>query len=319
MTKKPAVLDWSITDAEGLNDYQKRPAPGERAIDRVGVNRFRIPISYQVSPADRFQAIAEMEAWVSLPAGRTGVNMSRLVEIAQDYLSADEALLSFSLLSQIAGEFRSKVNDYPGDKSLEISKEKDEAFISLSFSLASRQKSLKSQKWGWQIYPCSYSVKLTGQKNILLFSLDYEYSSVCPCSLSMAKQYEHEFRLSSDDGGQKGPGAGIAAAHGQRSIARVELELESESFYPLELIKLLREIIPTETQALAKRIDEREFAILNGANPLFVEDACRKIADALDSERLVAVGAWRVEVEHFESLHSHNAKASLEKYPRRTN
>ena len=59
---------------------------------------------------------------------------------------------------------------------------------------------------------------------------------------------------------------------------------------------------------VVKREDEQEFARLNGQNLMFVEDAVRRIKQALLDSQL-----WsncHVRVSHYESLHAHDAVAS---------
>ncbi len=54
-----------------------------------------------------------------------------------------------------------------------------------------------------------------------------------------------------------------------------------------------------------KREDEQAFAELNGANLMFCEDAARRVAHTLDSDRVYR--DFRVKVRHEESLHAHDA------------
>ena len=136
-------------------------------------------------------------------------------------------------------------------------------------------------------------------------TLNYEYSSTCPCSLSMSKQYESQFRA-----GETNEGSGIASAHSQRSFATVNVTYRLEDHIHIEdLVELMRKAIPTETQSLVKRLDEQAFAILNGENPMFVEHASRRISLVLNQESRIL--DWNVKIEHFESLHSHNAVAYI--------
>ena len=60
-----------------------------------------------------------------------------------------------------------------------------------------------------------------------------------------------------------------------------------------------------------KRIDEMQFAILNGAQPKFVEDAARIFANMLDE--MTDVIDYRLIISHLESLHDHNAIAVITK------
>ena len=77
------------------------------------------------------------------------------------------------------------------------------------------------------------------------------------------------------------------------------------------MIDILRRAIPTETLSFAKRVDEQAFAVLNGENPMFVEHASRQIGIFFDKDKRLL--DWSVEVEHWESLHSHNAVAFIKK------
>ena len=60
---------------------------------------------------------------------------------------------------------------------------------------------------------------------------------------------------------------------------------------------------------MVKREDEQAFAELNGVHVKFVEDAARLLYEQLtDDDRIVD---FRIVCSHFESLHSHDAVASL--------
>jgi GTP cyclohydrolase I len=97
-----------------------------------------------------------------------------------------------------------------------------------------------------------------------------------------------------------------ATPHSQRSHADVRVEVAPDRAPSLaELIDRLEECLETPVQAAVKRIDEQEFARRNGVNPMFCEDAARRIHHLLGSDARVLGHA--VVVEHQESLHAHNA------------
>ena len=60
-----------------------------------------------------------------------------------------------------------------------------------------------------------------------------------------------------------------------------------------------------------KRQDEQEFAKMNAENLLFSEDAVRLFRHILEDDETVA--DYSIHVEHFESLHPHNATAKIVK------
>ncbi|MEO0363406.1 MAG: GTP cyclohydrolase, FolE2/MptA family, partial [Pseudomonadota bacterium] len=98
--------------------------------------------------------------------------------------------------------------------------------------------------------------------------------------------------------------------HSQRSVARVSVALEGEKALWIEdLVDLCVAAISTETQVMVKREDEQAFAEMNGANPIFVEDAVRLLCEQMEGDR--RIGDFRVVASHQESLHSHDAVSIL--------
>jgi GTP cyclohydrolase I len=123
----------------------------------------------------------------------------------------------------------------------------------------------------------------------------------------MAKQYEQEYAQ-----GKTTEGVGIGVPHSQRSKLTCTVKIEDgKDFYIEDLILLLKMAIPTETQSLVKRVDEQAFAILNGTHPMFVEHATKRVSKVLNAQEYIK--DWLVELEHIESLHSHNAAAVIYK------
>ncbi len=299
---KQQVLKCPNKDATGLNDFQKLPDNHAVMIPYVGISRFRIPMTFQHDFGPMSHDV-EASMSVQLNQGKTGINMSRLCQVLQD--SSSKETVSAQMLQSLLRRMIDELRDSSEEKLLE------NATIKLKFKYPVKQKSLKSGNWGWQYYDASVTGELDkdGEYKISL-SLDYEYSSTCPCSLSMAKQYEADYEQGLTDEGN-----GIGVAHGQRSRARV-LAVLSESglnsnFFLEDLLQVLRLSIPTETQSLVKRIDEQAFAILNGSNPMFVEHVAKKLWFALND--CTFLEDWIAQIEHFESLHSHNAAAVIRK------
>ena len=61
--------------------------------------------------------------------------------------------------------------------------------------------------------------------------------------------------------------------------------------------------------SLLKRVDEREVTMRAYQNPAFVEDIARDAAVVLRED--MRVRSFEVRVTNFESIHSHNAVASV--------
>lgn len=287
------ILSCNIKDQTGLNDFQKLPDASGIPINKVGISQFRIPMNYLHRDGSTMNHDTIASMYVNLEGNKTGINMSRLCAILQQEAQKNDVGVVF--MKNMLGRYRADLRDAPDEPLL------GEAYLKLRFNYPMKQPSLKSDNWGWQYYPCSLEAKAIGDKIRLFLTVQYWYSSTCPCSLSMAKQYEQDYR-----DGKTTEGNGIAAAHAQRSEARCTIEFDSSSIYYIEdLVELLRRALPTEVQSLVKRLDEQAFAILNGANPMFVEHSTRRLFVELNKDARIL--DWVVSVEHWESLHAHNA------------
>ena len=294
------VLNCEVQDASGLNDFQKIPDQQGIAIPKVGITRFRIPMSFKHRDGSIMNHDCEASMFVNLAKNKTGINMSRLCTILQDEGSSQYVGAKF--FKKLLERYRTDLRDHDSEEKLQ------DAYLKLKLSYPVKQLSLKSSNWGWQYYKTVLEARETQGVGIKFFlTLEYEYSSTCPCSLSMAKQYEADFAA-----GLTIEGNGIGVAHAQRSLATAKIELDPNANFVIEdLIELMRLSIPTETQSLVKRVDEQAFAILNGANPMFVEHASKRVYKNFNQRPEIL--DWLVTLEHFESLHSHNAVAVINK------
>jgi GTP cyclohydrolase I len=79
----------------------------------------------------------------------------------------------------------------------------------------------------------------------------------------------------------------------------------------VELIDLLEDELQTPVQTVVKREDEQEFALRNGQNLMFCEDAARRIQGALNDRSEIL--SYEAEIRHMESLHPHDAVARIRK------
>ena len=295
------IISCDLKDESGLNDFQKLPTEDLVSIPRVGINRFRLPIMVQNKDGETRSHDATASMYVSLNANKNGVSMSRLCSILQS--ETLENTVNGSFFKNIIERYRTELMDETDFHKI------SNANLNLSFNYPVKQKSLKSDNWGWQYYPVTFSAKYSEQNGIEVFiKMTYEYSSTCPCSLSMAKQYEREYRE-----GKTSLGSGIGVPHSQRSKLTLTAKINPDmDIFVEDLLMFLKEAIPTETQSLVKRQDEQAFAILNGAHPMFVEHATKRVYKILNREEEM-IFDWLVELEHIESLHSHNAAAVIYK------
>jgi GTP cyclohydrolase I len=99
-------------------------------------------------------------------------------------------------------------------------------------------------------------------------------------------------------------------AHNQRSRVTIRVE----PLAPLawhELVRFAEDSASSEIWPLLKRSDEKWVTERAYENPKFVEDLVRDVALRLEAD--VRIGAYRVEVENFESIHNHSAFACIER------
>jgi GTP cyclohydrolase I len=145
------------------------------------------------------------------------------------------------------------------------------------------------------------------------------YSSTCPCSAALARQLIQQ-RFIDDFAGKSldqadilawlGSSEGILATpHSQRSEARLQLRLDptQQALPLLHWLDSAEAALGTALQTAVKRADEQAFALANGQNLMFCEDAARRLHRALRTQN--GLLGFALEVVHAESLHAHDAVA----------
>ena len=78
-----------------------------------------------------------------------------------------------------------------------------------------------------------------------------------------------------------------------------------------ELVQMAEETASAEIYSLMKRVDEKHVTEKAYENPRFVEDIMREMVTKLDQDD--RVNWYNISVKNFESIHNHNAFASLKK------
>ena len=277
----------------------------------VGMAGIESPVSLAVESGVAVQAPACVDAYVNLtePQER-GIHMSRLY-LAVDRTLSEEALTPATMVRLIE-EFLKSHRDLS-----------DRAYLRVGFDYLVRRQALTSDLAGWRRYPVTVSaIGVEGQVRVQA-SAKITYSSTCPCSAALARrliqdQFAQDFDANSityDDvhewlGSQKGI---LATPHSQRSEADIDIAIRSDmDMFPLlDLIDSVEQSLGTPVQTAVKRADEQAFALANGQNLMFCEDACRRIQHALggDSRYL----DYRIRATHLESLHPHDAVAQAVK------
>ncbi|GAA0693329.1 GTP cyclohydrolase FolE2 [Marinobacterium maritimum] len=282
-------------------------ADQQQALSWVGMSGIDLPLLMNdESQATTLPAKIDLHVDLYDPRQR-GIHMSRLYLALQDTLA--QSPLNRSSLEQLL----SRALDSHTDTSLQAS-------ISIHFDLPLLRPALKSEFSGWKAYPVTLQAQLGLRGLTTELAVEIPYSSTCPCSAALSRQllqqafsqqFAPDVQLSVDQVNDWLQEHGsLATPHSQRSTARLRVELPQDRWVELPLRKLIdcaEAALQTPVQTAVKREDEQAFAALNGSNQMFVEDAARRLKQAL-----LANDDWQdfwIRVEHHESLHAHDAVA----------
>lgn len=296
-----------------MPDIARRAPAGARGpLDRVGMSHIEMPVLL-AGPDGHIRSLpAICDAFVSLDdPNAKGIHMSRLFLTLQDVLESE--VLSPATLELILGRFIATHHDLSAS-----------AHVAVKFDWMRKRQALKSDYAGWRTYPVEMFATRKGTELNVGMRLRITYSSTCPCSAALARQLIQE-QFDTDFGGRANidfdsmrawlgtPEAIRATPHSQRSHADVVMHFDARQAAPDidALIDLIEGAIRTVVQAAVKREDEQAFALLNGQNLMFCEDAARILRAALEGDKRIA--DYHIRASHFESLHPHDAVAVVVK------
>lgn len=271
-------------------------------INWVGMDKVTLPLSIN---GEHVLSRANVHVNVLDPSAK-GIHMSRL------FLALEKNLLKKTLDIKGLHQIMKKLIDSQSGLS-------DSARLKLAWNQPIRRKALISDNYGWKDYPMSIRLIQTGDKIETIVSFQLYYSSTCPCSSALARQlvqqaFEEKFahgELHFDEIANWLGSKQIASPHSQRSRADVVLRFKNgkESLDFVKYIDAIEDALKTPVQTAVKREDEQEFARLNGENLMFVEDALRRMKDALSA--FSELERFQVKASHFESLHQHDAVGTI--------
>lgn len=302
-------LDTVLRDMPDIANEARPSVAGK--LEWVGMNDIELPVRIKDDQGNLIQSTARVTAYVNLvdPQVR-GIHMSRL------YLHLDQAFQDRPLTpGTLRQMLRAFLDSHEGLS--------DRALVRVDFDYVIRRKALESDNVGWRRYPVSMIGILEGQEFNLEMGLEVLYSSTCPCSAALARQliqnqFEADFGSGPIDyqavyewlGTEEGI---LATPHSQRSAAEIRVRLTPtfEMFPIIDLIDEVENSLKTPVQATVKREDEQAFALLNGRNLMFCEDAGRRIQTALNTDERI-LDFW-ARCTHYESLHPHNAVSVVTK------
>jgi GTP cyclohydrolase I len=281
------------------------------ALDWVGMADIQVPVRFDAGDGEVQRASAKVGAFVNLKRpDKRGIHMSRLYLLVEQALSTQT--LTVATLQALLHGFLESHADLA-----------DRACLSIRFDHLVRRPALRSDNSGWRSYPVTIEASLTGDEFRLELGTEVIYSSTCPASAALARQLiQDQFARDFDAdasidraavlawlGSEQGI---LATPHAQRSVACLRVRpVIGAGLHLINLIDRVELALGTPVQTAVKREDEQAFALANGGNLMFCEDAARRIQKALDVDD--SLSDFHIRVEHQESLHPHDAVAYASK------
>ena len=276
-------------------------AQAQPALDFVGMQQIALPVQLAGTPL-----ACRVDAGVSLDdASARGIHMSRLYLALQDL---EQQPLTLPAVQQVLRQF---LDSHTGLA--------QRAYLNLRGELLLKRPALISPLAGWKAYPVALNTRLDATGFHVELQLTLGYSSTCPCSAALARQliqqrFIDDFAVKSLDHADildwLGSSEGILATpHSQRSEARLQLRLDptQQALPLLHWLDSAEAALGTALQTAVKRADEQAFALANGQNLMFCEDAARRLHQTLREQD--GLLGFALEVVHAESLHAHDAVA----------
>jgi GTP cyclohydrolase IB len=137
-------------------------------------------------------------------------------------------------------------------------------------------------------YVARFDATACGREIDFVLTVKAPVTTLCPCSKAISR----------------------FGAHNQRGTVGVQLR-SRQSIWIEDVIALIETSASSELYSLLKRQDEKAVTERAYENPVFVEDLVRNVALKLNAHPDVTW--YKVEAENYESIHNHNAYASIEK------
>jgi GTP cyclohydrolase I len=140
-------------------------------------------------------------------------------------------------------------------------------------------------------YRCQFIATHEEELDFIL-EVNVPVTNLCPCSKEISEN----------------------SAHNQRGMVTVQLKF-AEFVWIEDVVALVESAASCEVYSLLKREDEKYVTEKAYSRPMFAEDIVREISRKLDSDGNITW--YTVASENYESIHSHNAYAFIEKKPPR--
>ncbi len=163
-----------------------------------------------------------------------------------------------------------------------------EAHFEASFTYFIEKPAPVTGQKGLMNYEVTFACTADDKQEDFVMTVAAPATSLCPCSKEISEY----------------------GAHNQR--CRIEAAVRTEGFMWIEdLVEQLESAASHPVYAVLKRPDEKYVTEKAFENPKFVEDIIRDLAITLNKDDRVV--QYAISSENFESIHSHNAYAEIER------
>ena len=260
-------------DVQGRSDHR------QVALDKVGICDLKIPLvikGCERNPNNEQHIQAVLDLSVDLDASRKGIHMSRLVETILDHYQG----LSLKSLAVFLKDICTR-------------QAATKAYAKIEFEYFFNRVAPVSGISSPQAYNCFYEGTYGEEGFELKQGVVVPVKTLCPCSKEISDYGAHNQRSK----------VWITLNHllNEEDIS-IEITLE-------ELIEMAENSASSPLYPILKREDERHITMSAYNKPCFVEDVVRNIATDLKNDS--RFNSYDIKVINFESIHSHNAFASI--------
>ena len=256
-----------------LEDIHRTPSDRPIALNMVGIDDIRYPMTIVDRGGDSQKTVATMSLGVDLSKDEKGAHMSRFVEV----ISEDQWAMNLAVMPHLLDRVREHLGST--DVRVEI---KFPYFLERSAPVTGAKALMD--------YECTYSGKVDNTGTSYVLGVRVPVTSLCPCSKAISEY----------------------GAHNQRGYVEVEvstLDLENQVWIA-DLIEISEGSASAPVYPILKRPDERHVTMQAYENPRFVEDTVREVAYQLTRDSRVM---WfNVKTTNHESIHNHNVFGQVE-------
>lgn len=255
-----------------LPDVQNTEDSRDKHIKKVGIRELHVPVTLVGMDDEPMRTTANFSIYCSLNENVRGANMSRFAEIIHEVI---EKNISLEIIRGVLEELKERLGSKDG-------------YVKMRFKYFIKKDAPMSELVGYMDYDCILEGRLLGDVFSLYLTVQVPYTSLCPCSKELS----------------------LTGAHNQRSTADITVELK-HFVYIEEIIYMIETLVSSPLYSVLKRVDEKFVTEQAYEKPRFVEDMARDIALALDDWLDRKIEDYVVVINHFESIHKHNAVAVI--------